>query len=72
METKIKDHLHPKNGVIPIRGRRLQEGDKIEEGDVFDSPTGFWKTSPVVVGIALGKTNAIWIRPEKNLIVLLK
>lgn len=72
METEIKKHLHPKNGIISMDGYLLQPGDTIQKGDVFDSQSGFWEESSVLIGMPVVEgARHTWIRPAKSRIVRL-
>ncbi len=58
-------YVHPRSQA-PIIGMRLAAGAVLQQGDVYDSTTGTWEacTSP---GVALGKTETIWVRPGADL-----
>lgn len=37
-------HVHPKNPMEKIFGRVVRVGEKLKKGDVWDSPSGKWKS----------------------------
>jgi hypothetical protein len=62
MERKVRDH--EVDGVAwSVRGRRLEAGDVLEEGDLYASSAGRWERCPCP-GLTLREgTDAVWVRP---------
>lgn len=65
MESESKTHIHPISGE-EIKGFRLEAGDTIQPGDMYDSTTGHWSALNSAFGGFKIRDNpgAICIRPE--------
>ena len=76
-EAKIHANKHAK-GTMAVNGKythvygvQLESGDKIQEGDVYESSTGFWDSLPMsqLAGCELTLNEGVktvWVRPCKD------
>ncbi|MEK7120992.1 MAG: hypothetical protein AAB840_02775 [Patescibacteria group bacterium] len=63
MEKEARKHIHPISAK-EIFGRKLDVGDKIIKGDVYDSTTGKWMISSFAGHLVPYGEHVIWVRPE--------
>ncbi|MBI4088839.1 hypothetical protein HY415_01960 [Candidatus Kaiserbacteria bacterium] len=58
-------HQHPQDAEEMVVGRRLQPGEKLKEGDVYDSEDGTWKPVPkqFIGSTVKGNYSGTLIRP---------
>lgn len=62
MQAKPMMHT-TENCTRPVYGYRLEDGDVLQEGDLYDSTGGDWQPCPCP-GLTLQSGNAaVWIRP---------
>jgi hypothetical protein len=67
METVVLTHHHPKDYSKTVIGKRLESGDILEDGDVYDSTSGNWERQPILTGTRLRSGfAAYWVRPDKR------
>ncbi len=62
---------HPKKGTpqngryTHILGRKLEAGEELQAGDVYDSSNGYWEQCPCPGVILQGGVATTWVRPAK-------
>lgn len=60
-------HGHPLDLSRVIYGRRLNPGEMIKPGDVYDSTSGKWEKAPCP-GMAVPEGfHVVWVRPEQTI-----
>jgi hypothetical protein len=63
MRTEEEEIIHPMSGKR-IKGFRLEAGDVLKAGDVYDSPSGVWKLCSRVGETLAKRFAAICVRPS--------
>jgi len=72
MEQEARWHAHTIAGVIQTNppetyGYLLEPGDTLEEGDLYNSTSGKWESSPMFAGSLLFEgCKTTWVRPFRN------
>jgi len=62
MEAEPKFHKTA-NCSRPVYGHRLEAGDELKEGDLYDSTGGDWQPCPCPGLTLQAGSVAVWIRP---------
>jgi len=55
-----------KNCSRPLFGRKIEPGELIEPGDMYDSTAGDWAPCPCPGLVLQEGTSAYWVRPIKE------
>ena len=60
----LEQHIHPMNPSQVVFGGRLQAGETIQAGDVYDSTSGKWEKAPCLGVVLQEDCNIYWVRKE--------